>query len=127
MVLPVPGRGDEGGGDNADSDVDPSEAEHGRTIYCDAADSGSMRGGSETAGCTGPKEMLGADRYQFEGGRRQSGGGGRAGVDGIRLGAQIRHTGGDRERHQGGGVPGSKRLQWSGVEQGGGLTHREGT
>ena len=42
VVLPVPGRGDEGGRDRADPDVDPSEAEHGRTIYCDAADSGPM-------------------------------------------------------------------------------------
>ena len=40
MVLPVPGGGDEGGGDRADLDVDPSEAEHGRAIYCNAADSG---------------------------------------------------------------------------------------
>ena len=35
--------------------------------------------------------------------------------------------GGDRGRHRGGGVPGSKRLQWSGVERGGGLTSRAGT
>ena len=42
MVLPVPGGGNEGGGDHADSDVDPSEAEHGRAIYSDAADSGPM-------------------------------------------------------------------------------------
>ena len=62
MVLPVPGRGDEGGGDRADSDVDPSEVEHGRAIYCNAADYGPMRGGSETAGGTGPKEMVGVDR-----------------------------------------------------------------
>ena len=32
VVLPVPGGGNEGGGDRADSDVDPSEAEHGRAI-----------------------------------------------------------------------------------------------
>ena len=61
MVLPVSGGGDDGGGDRADSDVDPSEAEHGRTIYCDTADSGPVRGGSKTAGGTGPKEMMGAD------------------------------------------------------------------
>ena len=42
MVLPVPGGGDGGGGDCADLDVDTSEAEHGRAIYCDAADSGPM-------------------------------------------------------------------------------------
>ena len=61
MVLTVPGGGDEGGEDHVDLDVDPSEAEHDRAIYCDAADSGPMRGGSETAGGTGPKEMVGAD------------------------------------------------------------------
>ena len=62
VVLPVPGGGDEGGGDRADSDIDPPEAEHGRAIYCDSADSGPVRGGSKTAGVTGPKEMVGADR-----------------------------------------------------------------
>ena len=61
MLLPVPGRGDEGGEDCADSDVDPSVAEHGRAIYCDAADSGPVRGGSKTAGGTGNEEMVGAD------------------------------------------------------------------
>ena len=35
--------------------------------------------------------------------------------------------GGDRGRHRGGGVPGNKRLQWSGVERGRGLTHWAGT
>ena len=69
MVLTVPGGGDEGGGDRADSDVDPSEAEHGRAIYCDADDSGPIQGGSETTGGTGPKEMVGADRDRLEGGQ----------------------------------------------------------
>ena len=135
MVLTVPGRGNEGDRDRADPDVYPSEAEHGRKIYCDAANSGPMRGGRETAGDTGTKEMVGSDRYRLEGvqgnggskGRRRCGGGGGSGVDGLGLGARSRHTGGDRGRHQGGGVPGSKRLQWSGVERGGGLTYRAGT
>ena len=124
MVLPVPGRGDEGGRDRADPDVDPSEAEHGRAIYCNAANSGPMQGGSEKAEDTGTKEMVGADEDRLEGGQgkgsskgiRRSGRGGRAGVDGLGLGAQSRQTGGDRGRHQGGGVPGSKQLQWSGAE-----------
>ena len=73
MVLPVPGEGDEGGGDRADSDVDPSEAEHGRVIYCDAADSGPMRGGSKTAGGMGPKEMVGSDGDRLEGGQGKGG------------------------------------------------------
>ena len=62
MVLPVPGGGDEGGGYRADSDIDPPEAEHGRAIYCDAADSGPVQGKSKTAGGTGPKAMVRADR-----------------------------------------------------------------
>ena len=40
VVLPVTGGGDEGGGDRLDSYLNPPEAEHGRAIYCDAADSG---------------------------------------------------------------------------------------
>ena len=42
LVLPIPGRGDVGGGDHADSDIDPSEAEYGRAMYCDAANCGRM-------------------------------------------------------------------------------------
>ena len=40
VVLPGPGRDDEGGGYRADSDIDPPEVEYGRAIYYDAADSG---------------------------------------------------------------------------------------
>ena len=94
------------------------KAEHGRAIYCDAANSGPVREGSKSAGGTGPKEMVGADGDRLEwgqgkGGRkgRRSGRGGGAGVDGIGLGARVRHTRGDRVRHRGGGIPGSKRLQ----------------
>ena len=50
LVLPVTGGGDEGGGDRAELDIDPPEAEHGCEIYCDAADSGPVQGGSKTAG-----------------------------------------------------------------------------
>ena len=123
MVLPVPGRGDEGGGDRADSDIDPPEAEHGRTIYCDAADSGPVQGGSKTAGGTDPKEMVGADGNRLEGGQgkggsnvRRSGGGGGAGFDGLGLGVRGRHTRGDRVRHEGGGASGSSGVEWSGAE-----------
>ena len=79
--------------------------------------------------------MVGADGDLLEGGQvkggsegwRRRGGGGGAGFYGLGLGARRSHTGGDRGRHWGGGVPGSKRLQWSGVERGGGLTYRAGT
>ena len=87
MVLPVPGGGNE--------DVDPAEAEHGRSIYCDSADSWPLRGGGETAGDTGPNEMVEADGDRLEGsklkggnkGSSRSGGGGGAGVDGLGIGA----------------------------------------
>ena len=59
--LPVPGGGDEGGGNRADSDIDPPGAEHGCAIYFDAADSGPVQEGSKTAGCTGTKAVVGAD------------------------------------------------------------------
>ena len=72
MVLPVPGGGNEGGGDRADLDIDPPEAEHGHAIYCDSADSGPVRGGSKTAGVTGPNEMVGADRDRLEGAREKA-------------------------------------------------------
>ena len=39
VVLPVTGRSNEGGRDCSDLDLNPPEAEYGRTIYCDAADS----------------------------------------------------------------------------------------
>ena len=47
--------------------------------------------------------------------------------DGLGIEPQGIHTGGDRVRHRGGGFPGSKRLQRSGVDQGRGLTNRAGT
>ena len=91
MVLTVPGGGNEGGGDRADLDIDPPEAEHVRAIYCDAADSGPVLGVSKTAGGTGPKEMVGADGDQLEGGQGKGGSNGRrsggAGVDGLGLGS----------------------------------------
>ena len=40
VVLPVPGGGDEEGGNHADSEINPPEAEHRRAIYCNAVDSG---------------------------------------------------------------------------------------
>ena len=49
VVLPVPGGRDEGGRDRADSDINPPEAEHGRAIYCSAADYGPVQGGSKVS------------------------------------------------------------------------------
>ena len=117
VVLPVTGGGDEGGGDRVDSDIDPPEAEHGRAIYCNAADSGPVREGRKMGGYTDTNAVVVADGDRLEGGQGEGGSNGRsggAGVDGHRLGVRGRHTGWDRERHGGGGIPGRKRLQWSG-------------
>ena len=51
----------EGGKDCLDSDVNPPEAEYGRAIYCDAADSGPVKKGQPTAGRTGSPAVVGKD------------------------------------------------------------------
>ena len=40
VVLPIPGGIPEGGGHSEDQDVNPSETEYGRAIYCNTTDSG---------------------------------------------------------------------------------------
>ena len=80
------------------------------------------------AGSTGSQAVVGTDGGLLEGIHREggsssrSGGAGNEGVD--RLGVRGRRRNGrDRKRHSGGGgIPGRKRLQWSGVERGGELT-----
>ena len=61
MVLPIPGGSTEGGRRREDQDVDPSEAEYSRAIYCDATNYGPVWGDGEMAGDTGPNEMVGID------------------------------------------------------------------
>ena len=59
MVLPLPGGGSKGGGGREGQDIGPPETEYGRAIYCDANDSGDLRGGGETAGDTSPTAVVG--------------------------------------------------------------------
>ena len=123
LVLTFSGGSDEGGRDRLDSDVNPLEAEYGCAIYCDAADSGPVQKGQPTAERTGNPEVVGTDGDLLEGSARE-GGSSRSdesrneGVYGLVVGGQ-RHNGQDRGRHRGGGVPGRKRVQWSGVERSG--------
>ena len=49
MVLPVTGGSDEGGRDHSDSDLNPSEAEYGRAIYCNASDYETVKKGHQAA------------------------------------------------------------------------------
>ena len=77
-----------------------------------------LRGSVADAGGA-PQGMACGGTKRIEGRNREKGGGRPGG-----------HTGGGRKMGKGcgtsadsvGGVPGSKRLQWSGVERGGGLT-----
>ena len=49
LVLPFVGGSDEGGRNRSDTDVNTLEAEYGRAIYCDAADSGPVQKGHSSA------------------------------------------------------------------------------
>ena len=62
LVLPFVGWSDEGGNDRSDTDVNPPEAEYGRTIYCDAADSGPVQKGHSAARCAGILAVVVTDR-----------------------------------------------------------------
>ena len=132
MVLPLPGGGSKGGGDSEGQYIGPPETEYGRAIYCDATDSGALRGGGETTGDTSPTAMVGTVGDRLEAGKGEGGSGrgsggskqGSVGDSGIGIGIGIGpspHAGWDRGRHRGGGVPGSQWIQWGRVEQGGGL------
>ena len=53
LLIRFVGGNDERGRGRSDSDVNPPEAEYGRAVYCNAADSGPVRKGQLTAGRTG--------------------------------------------------------------------------
>ena len=59
MVLPLPGGGSKGDRGREGQDIGPPETEYGRAIYCNEADSGSLRGGGETEGYTSPTAVVG--------------------------------------------------------------------
>ena len=59
MVIPLPGGGPKRGGGREGQDIGPPETEYGRAIYCNATDSGALRGGGETVGDTSPTVVVG--------------------------------------------------------------------
>ena len=61
LVLPFVGGSNEGYRDGSDTDVNPPEAEYGRAIYCDAADSGPVRKGYPAARRAGSPAVVGTD------------------------------------------------------------------
>ena len=119
LGLPTAGGGTVGGGNGGDTDVYYTEAEYGRTIYCDANNSGPMRAGHPATRSAGVSEVVGAGRDRP---------GGRAEICGIisdkigeGYGDGVRGGGIGWEADQGrgrrrGGVSGSKRVKWSRAE-----------
>ena len=76
----------------------------------------------------GIQAVVGTDGDRMERMHREGGsisiigGDGHKGVDGLGVRGRQRNVP-DRKRHRGGGgVPGRKGLQWSGMERGGGIT-----
>ena len=61
LVLPFVGGSNEGGEDILDTDVNPPEAEYGRAIYCDAADSGPVLKSHPAARRAGSLAVVGTD------------------------------------------------------------------
>ena len=115
MDIPTAGGGSEGGRNGGDTDINYPEAEYGQAIYCNAADSGPMRAGHPAARHAGVSAVLGTDGYRPRGSARKGviiKGGSGAGVRG--------RDGWGSGRRRRGGVPGSERVQWSGLERGGG-------
>ena len=62
LVIPLVGRSNEGGRDLPDTDINPPEAEYGRSVYCNAANSGPVRKGHQAAGRAGTPSVVGIDR-----------------------------------------------------------------
>ena len=107
--------GTEGGRYGGDTDINYPEAEYGRAIYCEAADSGPMRAGHLAARRAGVLAVVGADGDR-PGRSAKTGGGISSGIgDGFRGGFG---RGCWRRRRR--GVPGIEQVQWSRVERGGG-------
>ena len=62
LVIPFVGSNNKGGRDRPGTDINPLEAEYGRAIYCDAADSGPVQKGHQAARRAGSPEVVGTDR-----------------------------------------------------------------
>ena len=101
--------------------VNPPEAEYGRTLYCDTTDSGPVQTGHPAARRAGVSAVVGKDENKLEGSAGEKGGSSGVTSNGGGIGfGNRRRTGRGLGRKRGGGVPGSERFQWSGVERGAG-------
>ena len=119
LGIPTAGGDKERSGNGGDTEIHHTEAEYGRAIYYDAANSVPIRAGHPVARSTGVSEAVGLVRDR-PGGSVKTGGSiidDEIG-DGFR-GGFGRGSKRDCGRRRG-GVSGSEQVQWSGVEWGGG-------
>ena len=116
LDIPAVGGSNEGYGNGGEKDINSPEAEYGRAIYCNAADSGPVQKGHPAARRAGVLAVVGTDGDIPEGSARE--GGGSSDRNGNRRGFGVRgRSGRGRGRKRGrGGVPRSERVQWSRVE-----------
>ena len=118
LDIPTDGGNNEVDGNGGDTDLNSPEAEYGRAIHCNAADSGPMRAGHLAARRAGVSAVVGTYGDRPEG--RAGEGGGSSGGNGNGSGFGVRGRAGQgRGRKRIGGVPGSERVQWSEVERSG--------
>ena len=87
LDIPAAGGNNKGGGNGGDTDFNYPEAEYGHTIYCDAADSGTMQAGHPAAGSVGVSEVVGKDGDRPEVSARK--GGGSSGGNGVGVRGQA--------------------------------------
>ena len=74
MGLTASGGGTEGSRTGGDTEVNNTEAEHGRAIYCDMTDYGPMRAGHSAARSAGVSAVVGAGQNRPGGGEETGGG-----------------------------------------------------
>ena len=116
LGIPTAGRGTEGSGNGGDTDIHDTEAEYGRAIYCNATDSGPMKVVHLAARSAGVSVVVGAGRDIPLGSTEMGGGIGDKIREIIRGGVGRGVKRGHMRRR--GGVSGSKRVKWSGAEDG---------
>ena len=73
LDIPTAGSNNEGDGNDGDKEFNSLEAEHGRAIHWDAADSGPVRTGHPAARRAGDLAVVGTDGDKFEGSVREGG------------------------------------------------------
>ena len=84
LDIPAAGGGNERGGNGGDTDINSPEAEYGRTIYYDAADSGPMRAGHPADRRAGVSAVVRTDGDRSEGSARKGGGISGGNIVGVR-------------------------------------------